>query len=347
MAAVTLALSLPGAAFSRQPAQKTAAWHRQFEQAAAQMQTAHFAKAIPILRHLLAEGDTGYPVRFNLALCEVGTGDYAAAVLQLRQLQKAGEDTAPMHNLLAQAYLGEGLRGPAWEQIQAAARRAPTDERMFALLMDACTSHDDYALGLRTAFLGLTTLPDSARLHYGNALFLAELDRLEEARPEFALAAKLGAGTDIGALASVQSSLYDDKYAAAAATARAAIAAGHGSAQMLTLLGDVLLQGGAAPGESSFEEARKALEAAATERPQDATTQIALGSLYLRESAWAQAVPHLEAGRLLEPDNPAVYTKLAAAYRRLGNTAAAQDCTRKLAELLQAKQAALTRRPQQ
>jgi predicted Zn-dependent protease len=328
-------------------ARQASAWHRDFEQAAARMQTAHFADAIPILRRLIANGDTGYPVRVNLALCDVGTGDDAAAVLQLLELQKAGTDTAPMHNLLAQAYLGEGLAGPAWEQIQAAARMAPTDERMFALLMDACTSHDDYALGLKVASLGLATLPDSARLRYGKALFLARLDRLDEARPEFALAARLGAGTDIGALASVQSSLYDDRYAAAAATARAVVAEGHGSPEMLALLGDVLLQGGAAPGQPAFAEARNALEAAAAQRPQDATTQIALGSLYLRESAWAQAVPHLEAGRLLEPDNPAVYTKLATAYRRLGNTAAAEGCNRKLATLLQAKQAAGERRAQQ
>ena len=275
-----LALYGAGVAVTAQAAQQTqtAAWHRQFEQAAAQMRTGHFTEAIPLLGQLLAEGDTGYPVRFNLALCDVGTGDYAAAFIELHQLQKAGDDTAPMHNLLAQAYLGQGRRGPAWEQIQAAARMAPKDERMFALLMDACTSHDDYALGLRVASLGLAVLPGSARLHYGKALFLAQLDRLDEAHPEFALAAKLGAGTDIGALASVQSSLYDDEYASAAAMARAAIAAGHGSAEMQTLLGDVLLQGGAAPGEPAFEEARKVLEAAAAQRPQDATTQIALGS---------------------------------------------------------------------
>jgi predicted Zn-dependent protease len=333
------AQQVPAAATATGAGQQTA-WHQDFEKAAAWMQTAHFAEAMPILRQLVAAGDRGYPVRFNLALCDVGTGEYADAVVQLNELLKAGIDTAPMHNLLAQAYLGEGLHEAAWEQIQRAARMAPTDERMFALLMDACTSHNDYALGLRVASLGLTTLPDSARLHYGNALFLARLDRLDEARPEFARAAKLGTGTDIGALASVQSSLYDDRYAAAAATARAAIAAGDGSAEMLALLGDVLLQGGAAPGQPAFAEARTALESAAAKRPQDATTQIALGSLYLRESAWAQAVPHLEAGRLLEPGNPAIYARLATAYRRLGNRVAAEQCTQKLAALLQARQSA-------
>jgi predicted Zn-dependent protease len=307
------------------------------------MQSGKFAEASPILRRLVDEGDTSYPVRFNLALCDLGTARYSEAIGQLRQLELGGADTAPMHNLMAQADVGQALLPEAWAQVQLAARMEPTNERMFALLMDACASHDDYKLGLRIANLGLETLPNSARLHYGKALFLAELDRLGEGRPEFALAASLGAGTDIGVLASVQSELYDDRYAAAAATARAAIGAGHGSPEILTLLGTVLLQGGAAPGQPAFEEARRALESAAAQRPQDATTQMALGTLFLRQDDWAHAASYLEQSRVLEPDNPADYAKLATAYRHLGNLAGAAECTRKLAALLREKQAAEAR----
>lgn len=328
---------------SRAAPERTAAWHQAFAQAVRWMQSGDFPAALPILRRLVDAGDTSYPVRFNLALCELGAARYAEAIVQLQQLEQDGTDTAAMHNLMAQADIGQALLPEAWAQAQIAERMAPTDERMFALLMDACTNHDDYGLGLRIANLGLETLPDSARLHYGNALFLAELDRLGEARPEFMLAASLGAGSDIGVLASVQSDLYDDRYVAAAATARSAIAAGHGSPEIRTLLGTVLLQGGAAPGQPAFEEARRALESAAAQRPQDATTQMALGTLFLRQDDWAHAASYLEQSRMLEPDNPAVYAKLATAYRHLGNLAGAAECTRKLAALLREKQAAEAR----
>ncbi len=45
--------------------------------------------------------------------------------------------------------------------------------------------------------LGLRHLPDSARLHYERGLFLAQLDRLEEARPELDRAAQLAPDTYI------------------------------------------------------------------------------------------------------------------------------------------------------
>lgn len=308
---------------------------------------AQFAEAIPHLGRAVRGGAEEYPSVFNLALCYVGTGQYDAALTQLRDLQKDGYNTAAVNNLLAQTYLGKTQSEEAWAAIREAARLAPLDEQMYALLADACTDHYDYGLGLKVAELGLQSLPASARLHYERAVFLARLDRLDEAKPEFAKAAKLGFGSDVGTLAAVQASLYDDRFDAAAATARAAIASGHRSAQMLTLLGDVLLQGGAVPGESGFEEARKALEAAVAEQPGSSTAQIGLGTLYLRENHAAEALPHLLIGQRMEPDNSAVYMKLATAYRKLANQTAARECMQRLGELLKERQAAELRRIQE
>ena len=297
---------------------------------------ARFAEAIP---HLQRSG-SGYAARFNLALCYLGTRQYAAAIAQLRELQVRGDDTAAVNTVLAQAYLGERHPQEAWTAMLASARLTPKDERMYAFLADACTDHYEYALGLRVADLGLRALPDSARLHYERAVFLARLDRLDEARPEFARAERLGRGTDIGYLAAVQASLYDDRFAEAATEARAAIKAGQRNAQTLTLLGDVLLKGGAVPGEAGFEEAREALGAAVAMQPEYSTARIALGTLYLREGRAADAVPQFEAGRRSEPENPAVYVSLAAAYRQTGNRAAAAECSQRLGELLKEKAAA-------
>lgn len=301
---------------------------------------ARFQEAIPHLKLVVDRGDAGYAAEFNLALCYLGTRQYAAGISHLRQLQARGDDSAAVNNLLAQSYLGEGQRQQAWAAMLASARLTPKDERMYAFLADACTDHYDYALGLRVAELGLKALPDSPRLHYERAVFLARLDRLGEAGPEFARAERLGRGTDIGYLAAVQAKLYEDKFAEAAAAARASIAAGQRNARMLTLLGDVLLKGGAVPGETDFEEARKALEAAVAMQPGYSTARIALGTLYLREGRAADAVPQFEAGRRTEPDNPAVYVSLATAYRQIGNRAAAAECSQRLGELLKEKAAA-------
>lgn len=187
--------------------------------------------------------------------------------------------------------------------------------------------------------LGLRQLPGSARLHYERAVFLARLDRLEEAKPEFQIASKLAPGSDIAYLALIQENLYVDNLPQALLLAREGIKAGHRDYQMLSLLGTVLLHSGAAPGQPEFTEARHALEASVAQQPSYSTSQIALGKLYLMEGRWRDAVTHLEIGRRLEPQNPSVYTNLAAAYRRLGDKDKAEESISVLTELLREKSA--------
>ncbi len=302
-----------------------------------------FAAAIPLLRAAQTGGASAYAAGFNLALCYVGTGRYGDAIAQLQSLQGMGRNTAAVNNLMAQAYLGEGDLQKAWASIQEAARLAPTDEKMYALLLNACTDHYAYALGLQVSDLGLTALPGSARLHYERAMLLARLDRLDEAKPEFAKAAQLDPGGDIGYLALVQERLYEDRLPEALDLARKAVNAGHRDYQMLSLLGTVLMFSGAAPASPEFAEARSALEASVSERGDYSTSQIALGKLYLMEGKAAEAIPHLEAGRRLEPQNPAVYTSLASAYRRIGDKQAAEESLNTLAALLREKAATAAR----
>jgi Flp pilus assembly protein TadD len=296
-----------------------------------------FAKALPLLESARAQGIGGYAGAFNLALTYVGVGQYASAVALLQELQSSGIKTAAVSNLLAQAYLGEQNPQEAWASIQDAARLSPTDEKMYALLMNACSDHYEFHLGLKTSELGLQSQPNSARLHYERAVFLARLDRLEEANPEFKKAAALAPGTDLGYLALVQERLYEQDFTQATTLVRRAISTGHRDYQMLSLLGMVLMESGAAPGEPNFSEARSALEASVAERQDYPTSQIALGKLYLMEGKFQEAIAHLEVGRRMDPQNPSVYTSLAAAYRRIGNKEASQQSLRTLSSLLREK----------
>ncbi len=298
-----------------------------------------FAEAIPLLLASEARGEGGYAAGFNLALCFVGSQRYPEAVTHLLALRENGFATPAVSNLLAQAYVGEHDREKARPAIEAAVRQAPTDEKMYGFLLNACTDHYEYALGLEVATLALQSLPDSARLHYERAVFLARLDRLDEAKPEFSRATALDQDGDIGYLASVQKLLYEDDLPRALDMARKAVKAGHRDFQMTSLLGTVLIYTGVAPGQPQFAEARDALEASVKERPDFSTSQIALGKLYLMEGRAADAVTHLEIGRRLEPQNPAVYTSLTSAYRRLGNKEASAECMKTLAALLHEKTA--------
>ena len=212
-----------------------------------------FQQAIPHLLEARGKVADDYAANFNLALCYVGVADYPHAIQILQELVASGQANAGVHNLLAQAYIGNREPDPAWAALENAAAQTPTDERLYAFVADACTDHDDYALGLRVADLGLKHLPDSARLHYERAVFLARLDRFEEARPEFDKAAALQPASDIAYLARVQKALYEDKVATAIRLAREGIQSGHGDYRMLSLLGTTLLYAGAALGDRALQ----------------------------------------------------------------------------------------------
>jgi predicted Zn-dependent protease len=303
-----------------------------------------FKEAIPFLVRARGEAPEDYAAGFNLALCYLGVDEFKQAIKLLNELQSSGHNTAAVNNLLSQAYIGDGQPELAFNALKEASRQTPKDEKLYAFVADACTDHYAYSLGLRVVDLGLQHLPDSARLHYERAVFLARLDRLEEAKPEFQFANKSAPGSDIAYLALIQENLYEDKFPEALSLIRKGIESGHRDYQMLALLGTVLMQAGAVPGQPGFTEAREALVASVAANPGYSTSQIALGKLYLMEGRAGDAVAHLEAGQRLEPRNPAVYTSLARAYRELGEHEKAKDSLAKLAELMREK-TATTRAP--
>lgn len=291
-------------------------------------------EAIPHLLSARAAGADSYAAGVNLAICYFGTGDYKQAISELENLRSIGKGTTVVFNLLAQASLADGQPQAAWNSFLAAVALAPDDEKVYAYFADACTDAHNIEMGLRAMSFGLSHLPDSARLHYERGLFLAQLDRLDEARPEWDRAAQLAPDTYIGTQALVQRDLYDGKFKQAIERVLAAISAGNRDYQTLSLLGLVLLRSGALPGDPGFAQAQAVLEESAHTNPEYSPTQIALGRIYVLEERYREAVEHLEIGRRLEPRNPTVYSNLARAYQSLGDLAKAHEMREQFARLL-------------
>lgn len=290
--------------------------------------------AIPHLLAAQAEGLEPYATGVNLAICYVGTGATDRAIPLLESLRASGYRTPVTATLLVQAYIAANRPGDAYAVLAALSGTARNDESIFAYAADACTDHRQYSLGLRMMDLGLEKMPASSRLHYEKALFFAELGSIEEARPEFDRAASLDPDGYIGYLARVQKDMYDGDLKGANHLLHDAIQSGHGDYRILSLMGSVLLQEGAAPGDPLFAQAQSALEQSAKERPDFSATQIALGKVYLMLGRSRDAADHLEIARGLEPENPAIYTSLASAYRSLGEREKAAQMTAELGRLL-------------
>ncbi|HEX4007804.1 MAG TPA: tetratricopeptide repeat protein [Acidobacteriaceae bacterium] len=297
-------------------------------------------RAIP---HLLAAQHAGldpYAVGVNLGICYLGTLQYKQAIAILLPLRDSSARAVTVNNLLAQAYLGDGQPRLAYQAFLDAAAAAPGDESLYAYMADASTDHQNYALGLQVVDRGLRNLPNSARLHYERAVFLARLGRFEECKPEFDRAAQLAPQNYIGFLALVQKDLYEDDFPAADKVLHQALLAGQRDYRLLSLLGTVLLHEGAAPGQPQFAEAQSALEESARERPDYSATQIALGKIYLMENRPRDAIDHLEMGRHLEPNNASVYANLASAWEQLGDPTKARAMRAQVGRILAEKKTA-------
>jgi predicted Zn-dependent protease len=281
-------------------------------------QRGSFAEAIP--HFLAAKGRVGdeFALQFNLALCYVGTGGFEKAIPVLTGLHAGAHEGAEVENLLAQAYAGNGNEGEAFEALQRAATFTPKNEKLYLFVADAFLKRQEDAQSLRVIELGLEHLPESARLHYERGHLLSMLDDFDGAKPDFEQAVRLAPRSEIGRLAEAQENLFAGNLAEAIRVARAATSGGTQDYQLLAILGEALIRAGASPGQAEMVEARTALEKSVAARPSYASAQIALGHVDLLDGRLDAAIEHLENGRRLSSRNPAVYSLLAAAYRRSG-----------------------------
>ena len=294
-----------------------------------------FNEAIPHLLSAQGRVSNEYAASFNLALCYVGTRNFKMALQALDDLRRGGHDGADVEDLLAQAYIGNGQPEEGFASLKKAAAIAPQNERLYLFVADACMDRQDYALGLKVIEMGLQNVPQAARLHYERGMILSQMDEIDRAEEDFAVVSKLAAGSEIGYVSSAQKDLFDGNVSGAVQSARAGVSRGFQSPILLTILGQALLRSGVSPGQSDFDEAKTALERATAERPNDTSSQIALGQIYFLERRWDDAIAHLEKAREMKPGEPSVYASLAKAYQRRGESQKAQDALATLAQLNQ------------
>ncbi|PYV82296.1 MAG: hypothetical protein DMG93_12390 [Acidobacteria bacterium] len=294
-----------------------------------------FAEAIPHLLVVRGRVANEYAASFNLALCYAATGKFAPAIQILAELRATGHDNADVNNLLAQAYIGNSQDRNALDALQRAASFAPSNEKLYTLVADACMAKQNYAFGLQVTDLGLAHIPASAKLHYEHGMFLSLLDQFDSAKKDFDLARTLFPESAIAFIAEAQQSMLAGNIPEAVRAAREGISKGHHDFMLLTLLGEALLGSGIAPGEPAFAEARNALEKSVEEHPNYAGSQLALGKLYLLQNRSDDAIARLEMAQQLSPANAAVYSNLASAYQRAGDLKKAEAVLAVLARLNQ------------
>ena len=186
----------------------------------------------------------------------------------LAPLHTSASRTPAVDDLLAQAYLGDGQAQAALSAFAEAAATSPKDEKLYAYMADACTDHQNYAMGLRDCHLEAYSSCRTPRACTMSTLSFSRASVASRRASRSSIcAARLAPGSYIGYLAEVQKDLYEDDLARATEVLHRAIQAGHRDYQILSLLGTVLLHEGAAPGQPEFGEAQTVLEESAQATP--------------------------------------------------------------------------------
>ncbi len=284
-----------------------------------------FGEAIP--HFVAAQGQVrdAFALGFNLALCYVGTGQYEPAIALLNELRSNGINNANLENLLTQALLGQGKPEEAFAAFQRASRLAPDSEKTYLYIVESCMGHGYLDMGLRVVEMGLKRLPRSASLVFEHGILLGQMDFVEDAMKELERVPKLAPGSDVAYIAAAQKSIFESNVDEAVRIAREGILKGKQHFMLLALYGEAVVLSGVEAGSPEFEEARAALEQAVALSPTYASARMSLGKLYLMDGRTDDAIVHLNVARELEPKNSAVYSNLAAAYRKRGDTARAEE----------------------
>jgi tetratricopeptide (TPR) repeat protein len=262
---------------------------------------------------------------FNLALCYVGSGQYSQAIALLDELRSNSLNNANVENLLAQSLLGNHQPEEAYAAFERAARLTPDNEKLYLYVSESCMDNGYFDVGLKVIEAGLKRLPRSAPLVFEHGILLMRLDFVDDAMKELEKVPKLAPGTDVAYIAAAQKAIFESDVDEAVRIAREGIGKGKQHFMLLALYGEAVILSGVEVRSKEFDEARSALEQSIALSPTYVSARMSLGKLYLMENRVDDAIVQLNVARELEPKNSAVYTNLAAAYRRRGDTARAEE----------------------
>ena len=294
-----------------------------------------FQEAIPYFGAVREGFPDSYDTDYNLSLCYVETKQNSQAIDLLEELSRKGHKTAELANLLAHAYEGDHQTEKALQALREATLVAPKDEKNYLDLGVMCLNHDSFELGLQAVEVGLHHLPDSDQLVFQRGVFHAMLGQYESAERDFQLANKLAPERDLTYAGLGMTYLQEGHLPEAIRVLRQRTkeARGHGDYHLPYLLGEALIRSGVTPGQPAFAEARSALEESLRLSPTYSRSHVDLAKLYLMENRLDEAIDHFEKARALDPENKAVYSHLATAYRRKGKSGQANAMLAMLVKL--------------
>ncbi len=291
-------------------------------------------QAIPYLAAAFAGDPGSYNAGFDLALACVRAKKYSTAIAALQALIGRAHDSSELEDILAQALAAKGQTESAFEAYRKAVALDPSDEDNYLNFASFCVDHRAFDDGMKIIAAGLRVHPDSVRLTFMRGIIEASQDNFDLAEKDFQQAARLNPQHTFGTIGLGAVDLERGNSAEAIKITRAQLRQKPDDPSLLYLLGQGLLSSGAEPGQPAYIEAQRSLEKSVRLNPSLCLPHISLGSIYLSEGRYSDAIVQFEAARAIEPSENSAYSHLAVAYRRLGQVEKANEVLAALRALL-------------
>jgi predicted Zn-dependent protease len=292
----------------------------QFELALALDQSGLPERALPYLEALRETFPDSYEIAFDLIVADFEAKRFPQAISLAKDLIARGRETAELDNVLAQAYEGDSQPQLALDAYRRAIRLDPQDEENYVDLASLCIDQHALQAGLTVIEVALKNRPNSARLVFMRGLIHATAGDMELAEADFKLSEKLAPNNDLGSIGLGDSYMETGHSAEAMRLLRKRLQEKPNDASLLYLLGESLLRTGALPGTPAYIEAQTALERSTTLAPALCLPHISLGTIYLDEGRNQDAVTQFEQARSIDPRERSIYSHLAVAYKRMGQS---------------------------
>jgi tetratricopeptide (TPR) repeat protein len=280
------------------------------------------ADAVRVLTQARTLHPASRNLRYDLGLAQLEDGHSEEALVTL---QPASDDDAGILNLRASVESAAGNLDAAYADLKRAAELNPLEERNYLDLALLCLDHNHEQLAVDVTAVGIAHLPKDAELYAVRGIAYAQLGKYDAAQQDFARATELDPGRPLGEVARSMLYVEMDQPEKAKQSLREQVEKAPGDPVANTLLANLLIHQGAAPGTPELAEAKAALTRALQTDPNAVDALILLGKIDLEQEDLQGALNAMERAEQLDPDNRTTLNQTLLILRKLGRI---QDATR-------------------
>ncbi len=270
---------------------------------------------------------TDYPDRFRrnygLALAYFNERDYQKCIQTLKPVLATGRTEPELYSLLGVAEEKSGQTQEAYEAFREGILQNPTNPRNYLNIATLASQHLNYKLAAEMLTEGIARIPQAHELFLSRGIAYTLAARFDEAKRDYQRAIEMAPEDYGGYLAMGISELEEGNLNGAIQSLRKAAVHGTNDPRCYYFLTESLIQKGAAPGGSEFQEALESINTAVSLEPNFAHAYVDRAKLELARGDAKTALVDLEHARSIDPNSSSIAYLLARAYQRKGERAKA------------------------